>query len=273
MDIDAALAAFGADANTLTDAPRAALDQDGYLLVPEVLPRVQVAEIRDRMDEISAVEGENAGKDFHQENGVIRLGNLMNKGAMFDVVYTHPLALAAIRYACRGEFGVSSVTGRVARPGQGLQGFHCDYANDRRESAPGVYTADQLRGANVLWLIDEFTADNGPTRVIPGSHRIRGCGPGDVIADATATHPKERLVIAPEGSMLCIDSRLWHAGTRNNTDRLRRMANAMCQPRTDYQQWFPRYVTPEAVERVGAAGRYILDHPVREVAALQSVPA
>jgi ectoine hydroxylase-related dioxygenase (phytanoyl-CoA dioxygenase family) len=259
MDIDQAIAAYGADQHTLTQEQKAALDDQGFLVVPSVLEPELCARIRARMDAIAAAEGEAAGADFHKEQGVIRLGNLMNKDPLFDIIYTHPLMLACVRHLTRGEFGVSSVTGRIALPGQGLQGFHQDF---NQEVRPGVRAPGELRAANVLWLIDEFTADNGPTRVIPGSHLIRGTGP-EILGDTQATHPREQRVIAPQGSMLAFDAFLWHAGTTNQTTAKRRMANAMCQPRTHYQQWFDRHVTPEAAARIGEAGRYILDHPIR----------
>jgi ectoine hydroxylase-related dioxygenase (phytanoyl-CoA dioxygenase family) len=265
MNIDTALSSLGVTADTLSGAQRQSLDQDGFLVVPSVLPVELCAQIRARMDAISLAEGEQAGSDFHKEAGVIRLGNLMNKDPLFDVIYTHPLALASVRHITRGEFGVSSVTGRVALPGQGLQPFHQDFT---QEVSPGVWLPGDLRAANVLWLIDEFTADNGPTRVIPGSHLIRGTTPGGILADGLATHPREKHIIAPMGSMVAIDAFLWHAGTRNTSDRPRRLANAMCQPRTHYQQWFDRHVTHETAERIGEAGRYVLDHPIRTGAKL-----
>ncbi len=156
------------------------------------------------------------------------------------------------------------MTGRVALPGQGNQPFHQDFT---QEVSPGVFLPGELRAANVLWLIDAFTPENGPTRVIPGSHLYRGVTP-EILPDRSAPHPRELRVVAPMGSMLVIDAFLWHAGTSNQTDQPRRMANAMCQPRTHYQQWFDRHVIPATAERIGEAGRYILDHPVRETAAV-----
>ena len=47
-------------------------------------------------------------------------------------------------------------------PGYGHQGIHSDFVW-------GVKGQPQV--VNAVWMIDEFTDDNGPTRVVPGSHR------------------------------------------------------------------------------------------------------
>lgn len=259
MEIADAFAVLGVTETTLSPAQRAALDEEGYLLAEGVLDPGTCARLRNALDALAAAEGAAAGHDFHREDGVIRLGNLMNKDPVFDLLFTHPLAVAAVRHVCGEDVGVSSVTGRIALPGQGLQGFHQDFGMQLR---PGVWEPGPRRAANAIWLLDAFTAENGATRVIPGTHRIRGTGVG-ILPDPQATHPRERLVIAPAGSLLVIDAYLWHAGTRNRTAAPRRMANAMCQPRGCYQEWFDRHVTPAAAARLSPAALAFLDHPVR----------
>ena len=72
-----------------------------------------------RLDTLAAAEGENAGKDFHTEKGATRLGTLINKDPMFDICFLHPRGLAAVNYLMEGDFGLSSITGRAAQPGEG----------------------------------------------------------------------------------------------------------------------------------------------------------
>lgn len=42
-----------------------------------------------------------------------------------------------------------------------------DLANTRTGAAP----AGQAQVASPIWILDAFTPDNGPTRVLPGAHR------------------------------------------------------------------------------------------------------
>jgi ectoine hydroxylase-related dioxygenase (phytanoyl-CoA dioxygenase family) len=64
-----------------------------------------------------------------------------------------------------------------------------------------------------MWALDDFTAANGATRVVPGSHRWTDRRPVD--PDETVT------VTMPAGSVLFILGTLWHGGGANHTDGTR----------------------------------------------------
>lgn len=130
---------------------------------------------------------------------------------MFDICFTHPRVLAAIARVLGGEFRLSSLNSRAVLPGQGLQGLHADWSGP---VAPGDYYV-----CNSIWLLDDFTAENGATRVVPGSHRS-GKVAHEVMDDPAATHPEEILLIAPAGTVVIFNSHVWHGGTRNTTTDL-----------------------------------------------------
>ncbi len=130
---------------------------------------------------------------------------------MFDICFTHPRVLAAIARVLGGEFRLSSLNSRAVLPGQGLQGLHADWSGP---VAPGDYYV-----CNSIWLLDDFTAENGATRVVPGSHRS-GKAAHEVMDDPAATHPEEILLIAPAGTVVIFNSHVWHGGTRNTTTDL-----------------------------------------------------
>ena len=132
----------------------------------------------------------------------------MNKGAVFDICYTHPRVLAGIAHVLEADFKLSSLNYRAALPGQGHQALHTDWS----EPVP----AGQFRVCNSIWLLDDFTADNGPTRVVPGSHQ-RGALPKDEMPDPAAPHPHEVTLQAPAGTVVIFNSHLWHGGTLNRT--------------------------------------------------------
>jgi ectoine hydroxylase-related dioxygenase (phytanoyl-CoA dioxygenase family) len=65
-----------------------------------------------------------------------------------------------------------------------------------------------------MWPLDEFTAENGATRFIPGSHAWE---PGRVPGPAD---PVEQALISPGSAMFYLGS-LWHGGGANDTGKPR----------------------------------------------------
>ena len=66
------------------------------------------------------------------------------------------------------------------------------------------------QGVNVAWCLDDFTADNGATCIAPGSHRLN-------------RNPRENEqvpmcpLVAPAGTMIVFESRVWHRTGFNRT--------------------------------------------------------
>ena len=65
-------------------------------------------------------------------------------------------------------------------------------------------------------MLDDFTPDNGATRMMPGSHTW-GTRPQDVLADPMAPHPQEVLLTGKAGSVAVMNAHLWHGGTANRS--------------------------------------------------------
>src|SRR6266700_4060820 len=120
MDMASALAELGVTEATLDVGTRERLDRDGYAALPGALSAGQLAAIRARLAELLAAEGDQAGIEVHQEAGADRLADLINKGPMFDACFTDPGVLACIAHVL-GDFKLSSLNFRAARPGQGRQ--------------------------------------------------------------------------------------------------------------------------------------------------------
>ncbi len=121
MDSGTALRELGATAGLLTAAERARLDEDGFLPLPGVLTAAQLQVIRDRLAELSAAEGDQAGIEVHQEEGTDRLADLVNKDPVFAVCFTSPRVLAAVAHVL-GDFTLSSLNSRAALPGPACNG-------------------------------------------------------------------------------------------------------------------------------------------------------
>jgi ectoine hydroxylase-related dioxygenase (phytanoyl-CoA dioxygenase family) len=246
-----ALRALGVRDDTLSPDEKETLDRDGYLPLPGILPPAQVEALRTRLAELLAEEGTEAGKEVHQEPGTDRLSDLVNKGEVFEVCFTHPRVLAAIAHVLQGDLKLSSLNARAALPGQGLQGLHADW---KGPVPPGEYQV-----CNSIWLLDDFTAENGATRVVPGSNRS-GKMPRDEMEDVSAPHPNEQVLIAPAGTVVVFNSHTWHGGTLNRTDRPRRALHSYFTRRGQTQQLDQKkYIRPETYARLSEAARHILD--------------
>ncbi len=246
-----ALQTLGVNESTLTEGEKAQLDRDGFLPLVGILSPDQVNGLRNVLARLASEEGDDAGKEVHQEAGTERLANLVNKDPQFDVCFTHPRVLAGIAHVLGGDLKLSSLNARAALPGEGLQALHADWGN---AVAPDAYEV-----CNSIWLLDDFTSHNGATRVVPGSH-LSGKTAGQVLADPKETHPDEKLLIAPAGTVVIFNSHTWHGGTRNQTDKPRRALHSYFTKRHNAQQ-LPqsRYITPETRARLSVAARFILD--------------
>ena len=112
---------------------------------------------------------------------------------------------------------------------------------------------------NSIWLLDDFTRDNGCTRLVPGTHRERH--PRNVLADVMAPHPNEEYLVAPAGSVAVFNGHTWHGGTRNQSkDQRRRGIFCAFIGREHPQQTNQRrYIRPDTWKRVSRATRFILD--------------
>ena len=251
MNIQQALTELGVSDNILSTVEKAFLDENGYLPLPGILSEEVRAALVRRVDELAAIEGDKAGSEVHQEAGTTRLSDLVNKDAIFEVCFTHPKVLAAISHVLGGDLKLSSLNFRAALPGHGLQALHCDWGS---AVEPGDYYV-----CNSIWLLDEFTAENGATRVVPGSNRS-GKRPQEVLTDPSAPHPDQVLLTAPAGTVVIFNSHTWHGGTLNRTEQPRRALHSYFCRRDQKQQLDQAaYIRPETRARLSAAAQTILD--------------
>ncbi|MEZ4867216.1 MAG: phytanoyl-CoA dioxygenase family protein [Caldilineaceae bacterium] len=250
--LDSMLSTLGVTAETLSAQERAELDQQGYTVFPNVIDAAWLTALRDAFEQITATEGEEAGKEVNQMAGIRRLADLVNKGEVFDRIYTHPLVLAAARYVIGRPFKVHSLNGHDPLPGHGQQALHPDWGGPRPDTSVNHVM-------NSLWILDDFGPENGATRLVPGSHRWLG-HPRDHLSDLKESHPQEIYVSAPAGSVLVFNSHAWHGSTTNRSDRMRRVYHCAFIAREHPQQTDQRkYLRPETAARLSPAARYLLD--------------
>jgi ectoine hydroxylase-related dioxygenase (phytanoyl-CoA dioxygenase family) len=178
------------------------LDVHGYCVIADAIDPVQVAALRSRV--IAQGGGEDArGVAFHDSKANQRIWMMVNKGRMFRDLVIHPLVMEMMPHLLDADFILSSLTANIARPGGDAMYLHTD------QGYVGFWTPRPVV-ANILWMLDDFTDENGGTRLIPGSH-LRARQPED-------THERTVAAVGRAGSALIFDGRLIH-GTGANRSR------------------------------------------------------
>ena len=244
--------------DTLTQGEKDFLDQKGYLDLGQLLSSLQVEKINEKIYSLMNTEGDKAGSELldspyirhPKEAGADRLADLVNKGEVFDIFYTHPRVLAGIAQVLGQSIKLSSLNYRAAKPGMGLQKLHVDW---HEAVTPGHYKV-----CNSIWLLDNFSSENGATRIVPGTHHS-GVLPQDILTNPEAPHPEEVIIEAPAGSVFIFNSHAWHGGTTNHTVKNRRSIHSyFCRSDQPQQVDQSRYIKNETLNRLSPAAVRIL---------------
>lgn len=235
----------------LTAQQQQQLHDAGYIVFDNLMSADLLAALRRRVGELFVEEGDQAGAEFKQEPGARRLANLMNKGEVFQRALQTPELLAGVECVLGPDYKLSSMNVRSANAfADDPQPLHCDMGALPDERGPWV--------CNSVWLLDEFTPDNGAIRVVPGSHRW-GRLPQSELTEPKATHPQELLLTAPAGTVVVMNAHLWHGGTANRTARPRTALHIFFARRDKPQQQYQKQlVRPEVQATLSARLRWLL---------------
>jgi len=235
----------------MTREDRERLERDGYLVLENFIDEPLLHELRGRIGELFLLEGERAGAEFKLEKQTQRLANLVDKGEVFERVIAVPEILERVGYVLGPEFKLSSLNVRSANPrSDWVQPLHADMGALPDEKGYWV--------ANTVWMLDDFTTENGAIRMIPGSQKW-GRLPQEVLADPAAPHPEEILLTGKAGTVVVMNAHMWHGGTANRTDKpCCAMHGFYARADKPQQQYQKRLVRAEVQGRLSPELRRIL---------------
>jgi ectoine hydroxylase-related dioxygenase (phytanoyl-CoA dioxygenase family) len=244
---------------SLTEVEGRRLDEDGFLVLDGFMDGGLLSRLRERVGRLFAVEGEAAGAEFKQEPGCRRLANVADKGDVFREVIAMPRLLEYVRHVLGPDIKLSSLNVRSVNPhGAGAQPLHADMGAVADERGYWV--------CNTVWMLDDYTPENGALRVVPGSHRRRQL-PQEALADPSADHPGQVLVTGRAGAVVVVNAHLWHGGTANRTASPRTALHAFyCRRDKPQQQYQKRLLRPEVQQNLSPPLRHLLalDDPLND---------
>jgi ectoine hydroxylase-related dioxygenase (phytanoyl-CoA dioxygenase family) len=289
MDTKTALDQLFVNETSLTTEQLSQLDNDGYFVIEKALSPEQCEQMAAEVDRIAQAEAHGGGGEVSVEHGTTRVSNIFNKSSVFDCLLAIKPLLASAHYLL-GEFKVHGANVREPHKGAGHQPLHSDSV----KMGDGRWCL-----VNALIAFDPITLENGPTRIVPGSHKWaplnvpgenavyaaanhpaephRWAAEGESVqdhsakspvegdeekapADPYAPYPGEVMITAPVGSVIICNAHIWHSGTIKESDQRRRLL-ALSYTRRDLpQQLIQRnYITPALYNRLSEAQRYLLD--------------
>ena len=244
------------------------LIEDGYCLIPGVLPEDLLIRLRQTTEALCA--GVNGGHRRSQ-------GIMMS--AMADPILAELIALPAARQ-CLVDLGYTSPTFTdgylISKPGHSPRLFwHYDWFAWKDPEA----RSREPQQVFLMYYLVDTTPDNGCLRVIPGSHRHHN-PLHDVLTNphspelsridnpdnpAFSSRPDEVDVPVEAGDLVIGDARLLHSAHANNSDVLRTVITLWFQPRFSE---LPERVQAQMVRKTHAVPEEWPDDARRAVEAL-----
>lgn len=216
---------FGPDVSI--DSLVEAIDRDGVAMVTDAIDPGLLAALNREFDVL--IDGARPGTPNHIEmlidfmgHKTVRIDGLPGKSKAFVDLLQHPLALEMADHyllpSCL-HYLLSTAQLIEIQTDETVQHLHRDDTAWMhppipvdREAAPTPDTP-QLE-VIVLYALSDFTAENGATRVVPGSHLW-----------PAKRKPQEHEVVAaemPAGSAIYYVGKTLHGGGPNSTDQMRR---------------------------------------------------
>jgi ectoine hydroxylase-related dioxygenase (phytanoyl-CoA dioxygenase family) len=194
------------DRNARGEEVLAAVERDGGVVIDSLVsPQF--------MDQVAAelrpwIEKTPTGSDRFEGARTRRTGGLVGRSPTSRELVMHPVVLAAARKILGRATSIqlNATQAITIGPGEPAQVIHRDqWAFDMYPFAKDYHVI-----VNTIWAMSDFTAQNGATRVVPGSHRFQ-----DKLSFTEAdTEPAEMS----KGSVFLYPGATYHGGGANRSD-------------------------------------------------------
>ena len=244
--MDAKSASFDADAHAVR------IRDQGFTVIEDFVDAAGLAAFREALAPfLGSHRGRNDFEGFETE----RVYTLVARAKVFEDLATEPRLMALLSRFLEGNFLLSATHAINLKPGETVQSIHEDDGFYRQpRSAPAV-------GYSVIGAVDAFTAANGATEVIPGSHlwdeqevQRRKAEPGGL----------EQYLVPmeiPAGAAFIFPGKLLHRGGANRTDKPRlAFTNQYCAGWARPQENFVLSVPKEVVRTLSPRAQALLGY-------------
>lgn len=241
-------------------------EKDGYVILRDALGPAELAEVRSALAPY-LTDGRSGRNDFEGER-TKRVYSLVGRGEVFEQTALHPTVLAMVDQLLEQNYLLTASQAICIYPGETPQPVHFDdtfYRIPRPRRAVSVST---------IWAVDDFTAENGGTEIVPGSHLWSDAavasaygGPLDQGAPASSAPSalaKELVHLEmPAGSCVVFAGTLLHRGGHNRSEHTRSaFSHQYCEPWARQQENYFLSVPRERAAKMPRRLRELLGYSI-----------
>mgnify|MGYP002651134304 CR=1 FL=1 len=198
--------------NNDPDSVLMAIADDGGVIIEDFISQELVQKLRAQLGEYA--EGfapgiaEGSLKSFFAGSKTKRFSGLCARAPAFAEVVDHDLLHIWAARVFNNDYWINTTQAMVVGPGSGAQFLHRDCGNwpiihDLGPDGPEVLIS-------IMLALSDFTAENGATQIVPGSHRWelgRNPEPDEVVQ-----------AVMPAGSALLYTGKVIHSAGANTTE-------------------------------------------------------
>ena len=233
----------------------------GYVILEGLLTPDELEAVRRAL--APYLESGPEGRNNFEGDATQRVYSLVGRGAVFEQAVLQPEVLALADQLLWKNYLLTASQAICLGPGESPQPVHYDdtfYGIPRPRAAVSIST---------IWAIDDFTAENGGTEVIPGSHlwddaQVEGVFRTDPEALQDLHLAGELVPLEmPAGSCVVFAGTLLHRGGANNSDAPRRaMSHQYCEPWARQQENYTLSIPRERAAKMSRRLQALLGYSI-----------
>jgi ectoine hydroxylase-related dioxygenase (phytanoyl-CoA dioxygenase family) len=180
---------------------------DGFTVIDRAIDAALIGQIK--ADLSPWLQGAHFGRNDFEGCRTERVYALLAKAPSIAQLVEHPAVLRVVDALLPPHYLLSAALAINVHPGETPQSFHIDDA----AGGSAVKRPRPMQGVSAIWALDAFTASNGATEVVPGSHLW-----GD---DRVPAEREAVKVLMNSGSVLLFAGNLLHRGGANRSTSIR----------------------------------------------------
>ncbi|HSV53879.1 MAG TPA: phytanoyl-CoA dioxygenase family protein [Burkholderiaceae bacterium] len=239
----------------------AALDAQGYTIIPDFLSQERLRQVREGLaPHLRSHSGRNNFEGFQTE----RVYTLVGRGKVFEDIAEDQRVVDLLDAMLMPGYLLTASQAICIYPGETAQPVHYD---------DSFYPIPRPRPSisfSTIVAVDAFTAENGGTEIIAGSHRwsdaqVAGSY-NSRAADAPLRPELEHQLVPvemPAGSCIFFHGTLMHRGGANRSQAPRlAFSNQYCEPWARTQENFYLGTPPELVRGMSPRVQTLLGYEI-----------